>query len=78
MKQDSILIKDLPIITRLENVCMNVSRAHKIMAAIAAGKHWEAFDIAQEILNDNDAIIEQQIDKEEVMNIINEDKLKFN
>ena len=76
--EDSIRVKDIPIIVRLEDLCENVGKAFRIMELIRDGKHFEAFDIAVDILKANDAIIEQQVNKEEVMKIINKDKLKLN
>ena len=76
--EDGIKIKDLPIIVRLEDLCENVGKAFKIMELIRDGKHYEAFDIATELLKYNDALIEGQVDKEAIMEIINKDKLKLN
>ncbi len=78
VKEERILIKDLPIITTLGHIGMNVSKTYKIMVAIHEGRTDDAFNLANEILEANDAIIEEQIDKEELMKLINKDRLKKN
>ena len=69
---EKILIRDIPVVVTLGNLCKNVSLAHKIMVAIIEKREMDAFDIAKEILNNNDALIEANIDKEALTELIND------
>ena len=77
-KEQRIRIKDIPLTATMGELALNVSKAYKVMEAISEGRTQDAFDIAREILNDNDAIIERQVDKATVMEMINGDIARRN
>lgn len=71
-------IRDTPLSISLGNVCQNVSWAYRIMEAIHEGRYDEAFEIANKIFKLNDAIIDEQVDRDEVLKIIDQDRLSKN
>lgn len=77
MEDEKILIKDIPLLVTLGELGVNIQKAHKIMIAITERRYHDAFNIASEILNENDAIIESQVNKDEIMKILNrEDEIR--
>ncbi|MGV8092508.1 MAG: hypothetical protein AB2L24_11670 [Mangrovibacterium sp.] len=59
-----IRVKDIPLDVTLGDLSANISKAYKIMAAIHEGRTVDAFNLANEILKANDAIVEQRVDKD--------------
>lgn len=74
-QEKEILIKDIPLMIRLEDLCYNVGKADEIMKAVLDGDYWKAAYIASEILRYNDRLIEERVNKDAIMEIINKDKL---
>ena len=78
---DKILISELPIMAVLGDLYKNLSLAHKITIAIAEKRFNDAFNMANEIFDNNDAIIEANIDTEaltEIINSIKSENEKYN
>ena len=67
---EKILIRDIPVVITLGDLCKNVSMAYKIMVAVIEGKTLDAHSIAKEILSNNDALIEANIDIEAVKELM--------
>ena len=67
---DKILIRDIPVVITLGDLCKNVSMAYKIMVAVIEGKALDVNSIAKEILSNNDALIEANIDTEALKELL--------
>ncbi|MDH6342931.1 ferritin-like protein [Parabacteroides sp. PFB2-12] len=67
-----IRLVDIPLEVTFGEICRNVSNAYKIMQAITEGRTNDAFDLAKTILNENDAIHDRQINKQVVLDMLNE------
>ena len=73
-REECIRIKDIPLSVTMSELCQNVSWSYKIMQLIAGKRYNEAFDLANTILNHNNAIVSKQVDTEAVMKLINSAK----
>ena len=69
--EEKILIREIPIIVTLGDLCLNVSMAYDIMVAIHEGRTDEAFNLANDLLNRNDQLAEAQAPKEKVKRLLN-------
>lgn len=63
-------LRDIPITATLGELCLNVKKAFKIMELINQGEYNDAFNIAREVLNDNDTIISSQVDKDAMLKLL--------
>ena len=68
--KEKILIREIPVVITLDDLCKNVSMAYKIMVAVIEGKTLDAHSIAKEILSNNDALIEANIDTEALKELL--------
>ena len=75
---EKILIRDIPVVVELGDLCENVSMAYKVMVAIVENRYNDAFDLVKEMLNNNDTLIEANVSKEAIMSIIKREDQKYN
>lgn len=71
-KLNFIRVQDIPLTVTLGEISTNVVKANKIMIAITEGRTEDAFNLANEILNANDAIAKREIDEETVRRLMND------
>jgi hypothetical protein len=71
-----IRVKDIPLTTTVGEIATNISKAYKIMTAIHEGRNADAFNLANEILNSNDEIIEREISKETLSQLMRNSQKK--
>jgi|GEM_PF-4833795 len=76
--EQKIKIKDIPGTITLGELATNVQKAHRITKALAEGRYDDALSLTNELFIDNDAIIERNFDKAEIMKIITAENLKRN
>ena len=67
---EKILIREIPVVVELGDLCKNASLAHKIMIAIHEERSGEVFAMAEDIFNNNDTLIEANIDTETLRRLI--------
>ncbi len=69
-ESDKILVKDLPVLVTLGDLCLTCSKVYKVMTAIANNDYNNAFNIAKEVFEYNDKIISDAYDKDKVLKLI--------
>lgn len=67
MEEDRILIRQIPIVVQLGDLTNNVRKSFIVMEHIYNHEYDKAFEVAREILNDNDALIDSKVNKQEIM-----------
>lgn len=67
MEEDKILIRQIPIVVQLGDLTNNVKKSFMVIDIFHNHEYDKAFEVAREILNDNDALIDAKVSKQEIM-----------